>query len=236
LSAIFVFSRLYLQQNLTGEDDLMKNRWFSCLLLALLLAVSNLAVAAGYEVRPGIEISFEPLALPWQVSKEPPDFLIQKRAAHLHAAQLEAARKAGIDSPEEAARQMLKAEELFLFNPESGAHLTIDFSPLREGEAPPRAGTLKASASYAAEDLKDEDGIEGAKSKIGKIRIKGTKAAYRVDADFLMHGTATRFIGVITFARDHWIYLYYTGPHPGLEDLAVVSRFLEGFSIAPGKN
>jgi len=228
----------------------MKNRWFSCLLLALLLAVSNMAVAAGYEVRPGIEISFEPLSLPWQVSKEPPDFLIQERAAHLHAAQLQAARKAGIDSPEEAARQMLKAanstgatlhfrlrqnKELFLFNPESGAHLMIDFSPFREGEAPPRVGTLKTSASYAAEDLKGEEGIEGAKSKIGKIRIKGTKAAYRVDADFLMHGNATRFIGVITFARDHWIYIYYTGPHPGLEDMAVVEQIFKSFSIAQEK-
>jgi hypothetical protein len=95
---------------------------------------------------------------------------------------------------------------------------------------------LQSSARYAAEGLQDEEGIEDANSKVGKTRISGVKAVYRVDADFLMHGQATRFIGVITFARDHWIYLYYTGPHPGLEDLAVVSRFLEGFSIAPGKN
>jgi hypothetical protein len=50
-----------------------------------------------------------------------------------------------------------------------------------------------------------------------------------------MHGEATRFIGVITFARNNWIYLYYTGPYPGLEDLAVVDQILEGFSIAQKK-
>lgn len=214
----------------------MKNRWFSCLLLAFLLAVPNLAVAAAYEVQPGIEISFAPLPSPWQVSKEPPDFLVKESAAHISPAQLAAARKAGIDSLEEAARQMLKANELFICNPQSGAHVKIDFSPLREGESPPSAGALKASARYAAEGLQDEEGIEAAKSKVGKTRITGAKAASRVDADFLMHGQATRFIGVITFARDHWVYLYYTGPHPGPEDLAVADQILESFSIAPGKN
>ena len=214
----------------------MKNRWFSCLLLVLLLAVPNLAAAAGYEVQPGIEISFTPLPPPWQVSKEPPDSLVKESAVHINPGQLAAARKAGIDSPEEAARQMLKANELFVFNPQSGAHLKIDFSPLRDGEVPPSAGALQSSARYAAEGLRDEEGIEDAKSKVGKTRITGAKAAYRVDADFLMHGVATRFIGVITFARNHWVYLYYTGPHPGPEDLAVVSRIFESFSIAPGQN
>ena len=213
----------------------MKNRWFSCLLLALLLAVPNLAAAAGYEVQPGIEISFAPLPTPWQVSKEPPDFLVKESAAHINPAQLAAARKAGIDNPEETARQMLKANELFLFNPQSGAHLKIDFSPLREGEAPPSARALQSSARYAAEGLQDEEGIEAVNSKVGKTRITGADAAYRVDADFLMHGKATRFIGVITFARNHWIYLYYTGPQPGPEDLMVVNQIFKSFSIAPWK-
>lgn len=213
----------------------MKKRWLGCMLIALSLAVSNLATASGYEVQPGIEISFAPLPPPWQVSKEPPDFLVNESAAHISPAQLAAARKAGIDSPEEAARQMLKANELFICTPESGAHVKIDFSPLREGESPPSARALKASARYAAEGLLDEEGIEDAKSKVGKTRITVADAAYRVDADFLMHGQATRFIGVITFARNHWVYLYYTGPYPGLEDLAVVNRILESFSIVPGK-
>lgn len=212
----------------------MKNHWFACLMIVLLLAVSNLAVAAGYEVLPGIEVSFATPSSPWQVSKEPPDFLVKEQAAHLHAPQLKAARKAGIE-PEEAARQILKTNELFLFNPQNGAHLKIDFSPLREGEVPPRAKTLQASARYAAEGLQDEEGVEAAKSRVGKTRITGAKAAFRVDADFLMHGQATRFIGVITSARNNWIYLYYTGPYPGLEDLAVVDQILESFSIAPGK-
>jgi len=214
----------------------MKNRWLGGLLVVLLLAVSNLALAAGYEVQPGIEISFAPLPPPWQVSNEPPDSLVKESTAHINPAQLAAARKAGIDSPEEAARQMLKANELFLYNPQSGAHLKIDFSPLREGESPPSARALKSSARYAAEGLQDEEGIEAAKSKVGKTRITGAKAACRVDADFMMHGVATRFIGVITFARNHWLYLYYTGPYPGLEDLVVVNRILESFSIAPGQN
>lgn len=213
----------------------MKKRWLGCLLIVMLLAVSNLAAAVGYEVRPGIEISFTTPPSPWQVSKEPPDVLAKESAEHISPAQLAAARKAGIDSPEEAARQMLKANELFLINPQSGAHLKIDFSPLREGESPPSARALKASARYAAEGLQDEEGIEAVNSKVGKTRITGAKAAYRVDADFLRHGQPTQFIGVITFARGHWIYLYYTGAHPEPEDLAVVDQIFKSFSIVPGK-
>lgn len=211
----------------------MKNRWL--MLIVLVLAVPATTLAAGYEVRPGVEISFATPPSPWQVGKEPPDFLVKEHGAHINPAQLAAARKAGIDSPEEAARQRLKTNELFIFNPQSGAHLEIDLSPLREGEDPPSAGTLQASARYAAEGLEGEEGIEAAKSKVGKTRITGGKAAYRVDADFLKHGQATRFIGVITFALDHWVYLYYTGPQPGLEDLAVVNQVLDSFSIAPGE-
>ena len=211
----------------------MKNYLWLILLLGFMLTSGTaLALTSSHEVRDGIEIGFTTPPVPWQVSKEPPDFLIQERAAHLHPPQLEAARKAGIDSPAEAARQMLKADELFLYNPKSGAHLIIDFSPLREGEKPPKARTLKTSARYAGEDLKGEEGVTDVSSRVSKARISGAKAAYRVDADFRSHGEATRFVGIITFALNHWVYLYYTGPQPGPEDLAVANQILESLTIA----
>lgn len=207
----------------------MKIRWL--MLVTLLLAVPASALAVSFEVRPGIEISFVAPPAPWQVSQEPPEFLVKEHSAHINPNQLAAAQKAGIDSPEGAARQMLKANELFIFNPQSGAHLEVDFSPLREGESPPSAGALKNSARYAAEGLEDEKGIEAASSRVGKTKVNGVNAAYRIDAEFLKHGIATQFIGVIGFAQNHWVYLYFTGPQSGADDLAAVNQVLDSFSI-----
>lgn len=210
----------------------MKYRWFGFFLLALSLAVAGPAVAAVSEVRPGILVNFSDLPSTWQMSTEPPEILVRQSAAHISPGQLAAARKTGIDNPEDAARQMLKGNELFLYNPHSGAHVKVDFSPLRIDEAPPRARTLKASAHYAAESLQGEEGIEGATSKVGKARLAGVKAAYRIDAEYRMHGEPTRFIGIVSFAHDHWIYLYYTGPNPGLEDLKIANAVFESFLVS----
>jgi len=213
----------------------MKYRCLGFFLLVMSLAAAGPAMAAVFEVRPGILVNFSDLPSPWQISEEPPEALIRQSAGHISPGQLTAARKAGIDSPEEAARQMLKGNELFLYNPQSGAHVKVDFSPLRKDEAPPRARVLKASARFAAEGLQSEEGIEGATSKVGKARLTGAKAAYRLDAEYRMHGEPTRFIGIVSFAHDHWVYIYYTGPNPGLEDLKVANSVFESFSIAPAK-
>ena len=135
----------------------MKYRWLGFFLMAISLAAAGPAMAAVFEVRPGILVNFSDLPSTWQISAEPPESLVRQGAGHIRPAQLAAARKAGIDSPEEAARQMLKGNELFLYNPQSGAHVKVDFSPLRKDEDPPRARVLKASARFAAEGLQNEE-------------------------------------------------------------------------------
>ncbi len=205
--------------------------WVGCFVLLCLAPLA--AAAATWEVRPGVEIELPALPQPWQVSEEPPEFLVEERAAQLHEPQLAAARRAGIDSPAEAARQMLRANELFVFNPDSGAHLEIDFSPLKGEDKAPTARALKNSARYAAEGLQSEEGIEAVETKVGKTAIVGAEAAYRIDAEFISHGEAKHFVGVITFARNHWIYLYFTGPRSNPQDLATIDALFRKMNLAP---
>ena len=207
-------------------------RWIKGLLIILLLSGANFALAASYEVRPGVEVNFSPPPSHWQISKEPPDFLIEEHTGHLGPEQLDAARQAGLNTAEDAVRRMLSGNDLYLYNPQNGAHLIIDFSPLREGEVAPRARTLKTSARYAAEGLGDEEGFEAVNSRVGKTRIAGARHAYRIDADFLKHGEPTSFIGIVTFALDHWVYLYYTGPQSAVVDSKVINEVLGSFRIA----
>lgn len=199
--------------------------------LVLLLATPNMVLAGKYEVQPGVEISFTDPASSWQVSTEPPSFLVDERAAHLHPPQLEAARKVGLMTPEAAARRMLQDNELFLFNAQTRSHIEVDFSPLKQGEKPASKRALRASARYASEELYGEEGLKDTKANSKKTKIDGAKAAYRVDATYLKHGQPTRFIGVITFAHNNWIYLYYTGPQDAVEDHVTVNQWFKGLKI-----
>lgn len=204
-----------------------------CLLFAAILLLSaSISSAASFEVRPGVQISFNELPAPWQISQQAPDFLVRERATGLHPPQLEAARKAGLDTPEAAARQMLKSSELFLFNVANGSYLEIDFSPLKQNEKAPSSRSLKASAKYTSEEFEHEEGIESASGSYRKTSLAGAASAYRADANFRKRGKDFRFVGVISYAQNHWIYLYYTGPQAAADDLTVAESVLKSFNIS----
>lgn len=201
-------------------------------LMILLLFFTTPALAGSYEVRPGLNVRFADLPSPWQVSRDAPDFLVRERATGLHPPQLEAARKAGLDTPEAAARQMLKKSELFLFNAQNGSYLEIDFSPLKDEEKAPSKRALRASARYTSQEFEHEEGIESASGSYRKTALAGAETAYRVDVEFRKHGRDLRFVGVISYAADHWIYLYYTGLQAAADDLAVTEQLLASFRIS----
>lgn len=211
----------------------MKNfQWIVLGMLVLMSATPGVLLAGDYEVRPGIEISFNDPPSPWQVSTEPPTFLVIERAAHLHPPQLEAARKVGLITPEEAARKMLMGNELFLFNPQTRSHIEVDFSPLKQGDKSASSRAVRSSARYAADELKNEEGLKETKVEFKETGVAGAATAYKVDATFIKDGQPTRFIGLITFAHNNWIYLYYTGPQDATEDHTIVTQWLEGLTIS----
>lgn len=209
-----------------------KDRLLLAVLLFFWLAFPSALLASSYEIVPGVELSFTDPPSPWEISTEPPEFLTRERAASLHPQQLAAARKAGFKTPEAAARKMLLDNELFLFNPKTLGHIEVDFSPLKQGENQATAKSLEISARYTAEELYAEEGLEDVKASPSKVNIKGAAAAFRVDAHYRKLDQPTQFIGVITFAREHWIYLYYTGPQGTDEDRAMVNHWLESVKIA----
>lgn len=206
----------------------MKNVWFWTIAGLLL---GGHAFATEVQITDALGIRFKQPPKHWQVSSEPPAFLLEQHAAHITPDKLRAAAKSGINTPEELAKAMLKGNDLYVFNPVTGAHLDIDFSPLKAGEEPPAASTLKASARFAAESLMDEEGIKGAKSKVSGRTLSDGQRAYQITAEFAKHGLPTRFVGVITYAHRNWIYLYYTGPHWSLDDLSVAAGIIDSFQV-----
>ncbi|HKI51173.1 MAG TPA: hypothetical protein VJ995_03800, partial [Geothermobacteraceae bacterium] len=129
-------------------------------LLRLLLSVFALCASAVATSAATLTVS-EHLALEyqqpqgWQATFSAPEFLVRQTTEHL-ARHL---REAGKPVPEELEHQVRKRlanNELFLYNPQTRAHLDIDFSEINADDDPPLKESLAKSARYAKEELSQE--------------------------------------------------------------------------------
>lgn len=204
--------------------------------VTLLLFVPWSAYGATYEVVPGTYLTLVLPADHWQVSAVPPDFLVEDMAGHLSEEMLRTARAAGMDDPLEVARKNLSINELFVVNPETGAWLAVDFSPLREGESAPNRRTVARSAQFAGQSLQGEEGLSELTYSTKRVRLPGARHAHRLDAEFEKHGTPIRFIGIVGFADPHWIFLYYTDYQEDAQDMVDMEAILKSVRLQSSAN
>lgn len=202
-------------------------------LLAVLLFTCQPLSAETVRIQPDLTIELDLPGEEWKLSRQAPLFLEESTAEHLEH-ELEAAGKR-VDSAklQELAARRLSANEAFVYNPATGAVLTIDFSPLRDGESTPGRRALAASARYAAEGLADEEGFAEVTQQTAKIEVAGARYAYRIDARYRHHGEPTKFVGIVGFVSPYWFYLYYTDPLKDPRDAAAMDRVLKSLVVAP---
>lgn len=206
------------------------------MIVFLLTGAASLS-AETITVVPGVALELNLPGQRWEMSRQAPGFLLRETAEHLEHELAAQGKQVDAESLREAADRRLAANELFVFNPESGAVLTIDFSPLKENEKAPGHRTVAASARYAGESLASEEGIEGAESRVDKVRISGADSAYRVRASYRQHGEPTKFTGIIGFIDPYWFFLYYTDPLRDPEDGKEMERMMETLVLKPaGRN
>lgn len=181
-----------------------------CLSLLFLFTLPLSLPAETLELVPGLALQVELPGARWSISREAPSFLVEETAEHLEHELLAQGKKVDPAALEAAARKRLAANEAYIVNTASRAYLSIDFSPLREGERAPSKKAVAASAKYAGEGLVDEEGATEVSQKSDRTELEGAEAAYRVDASFRMHGEPRKFIGIVGFRAPYWFYLYYT--------------------------
>lgn len=175
------------------------------------------------------------LTLPtgWTLPQEPPAEIIEEMAEHLgHDAEA----KGHHPSKEELtsmARKRLAANEAIVFHQATGAHLTIDFSPLHDDESPPGATTVKTSAEYALQSLETEEGVSKFTGSQHDIRIAGAKHASRIDASYMHHEEVVDFTGVVGYAAENWFFLYFTNPGRDKKVHQEFETMLGGLKIVP---
>lgn len=204
-------------------------RFFFLLFAVVFFPLS--AYSQSYQITPDLILEFELPSSRWQTAETAPRFLIVERARHIHDNMMKRFKQRGIESKEEAAEIQLKANELFIFNQQTGSYLEIDFSPLKKDDKAPSKKSIALSAKYTGEELEHEEGLSKVKQKSHKVHIEGSKYAYRVDAEFVKHGEAKRFIGLIGFVDKSWFYIYYTAPADSTQDTFEVEELLNSIII-----
>ena len=198
------------------------------LLFALVLWLVPAGVfAERIDLVPGLALEFSLPSQRWELSLQPPAFLVGQMLRHAEPAMLERAAARGL-SAEEAVRLQLGANEAFVANPQTGSFLLVDFSPLGEGEAPPRRKHVKRSARLAGESLSGEEGYSALDYEVDRVEIEGARSAYRIRAGYRRHGEPQAFTGIVGHAAGGWFYLYYTDLLAEAADAAEMARLLEG--------
>jgi len=212
-------------------------RILNCVIAALFLGLGAVSVSASeresYSIGEGLSISFSLPGSQWQVSARAPEMLVRDTVAHVRYHFEEDGRDVPPDL-EMKVRQRLAGNELFVFNPSSGAHLDVDFSASAAGEAPPSEEAIAGSARAAAAELGQEKDLSDVRSHYGAAPLSGTGVSYRVDATYLKDGEPRTFIGYIAAVRTGWLFLYYTDKQENPRDLDEIEKLFENIRVVDG--
>jgi len=199
------------------------------LMLGILLAEATCLAAETFPVAPGLKLEVNLPGQKWQISRQAPEFLFLETVEDLKHEP--AAPGKEIETLKGLARLRLGANELFIFNPDSGAVLTIDFSPLRGDEKAPEERTVASSARYAGESLESEEGVEGVETKTDKVHVPGADFAHRIQASYRQRGKPVKFTGIVGFVDPYWFYLYFKDPLRNPGDAEDMRRILDSLVL-----
>ncbi len=216
----------------------MRCQLLVCILLAGLLLMSCAVPPAPetqLKVAPGLAVGFNLPQGPWKVASKAPEFLVEAMTEHIAHDLEEEGKPADRASIEAVVGKRLAANEYFIFNPGSGAHMEIDFSPLGPDEAPPSCGSVADSARYAGESLGSEEGIAGLTQQVERVRIHEADCAYGLQASFKKHDVPTRFYGLIGFVDRSWFFIYYTDSGRDQLDYPQAMEILRSVQVIPAK-
>lgn len=190
--------------------------------------------AQRLQIQPDLKLGLPKLGPNWVVSQEVPEALVAETAEHLqHELEAQCKQVPAVKLLEQT-RKRLAASELFIYNPRTGATMTVDFSPLKANESNPGRRTIAQSAEYAAQGLEEEEGLSNVTHSTTQTSMLGLQYAYRIDANFQKHGAATRFLGVVGFTAPYWCYFYYTDPLQDPQDFSEISSLLQAMVVYSG--
>ncbi|HKJ05405.1 MAG TPA: hypothetical protein VJ974_07410 [Geopsychrobacteraceae bacterium] len=167
----------------------------------------------------------------WVSDLEPPQALVDIMAEHIGHDAAQKGRHPSQGELQQLARKRFAENEALLFNPESHAFLSLDFSPLRQGERAPSHKSIKLSARYAGESLSNEEGVSDLTTTESDIEIDGAWYSHRFDATYKHHDNPISFTGIVGFASPYWFYFYYTDYLRDSRDREALEKIIRSLKI-----
>ncbi|MFK5927077.1 MAG: hypothetical protein QM483_10645 [Desulfuromusa sp.] len=165
----------------------------------------------------------------WTISKMAPAFLIEERV-HLRGNDL-AKQGGNINKKDllELVTRQLQNEELFIYNDQSHAYLTIDLVKLKKGGKAPNAKIIRQSAIYGLQSLESEEGVTDVDSSVNNILLAGVDLATMYSAHYRQRDSPVEFRGIIGFQNGYWLFLYYTDLLRDSKDLPQIEQLLQSW-------
>lgn len=197
--------------------------------LLVLFATSPL-FAETVDISDSLRVHFE-LPSGWVSNLEPPQFLVDKMAEHIKHDAAKKQRYPSKEQLQQAALKRFKSNEALLYNPDSEAFMSLDFSSLGQGDKAPSHKSIKLSTRYAGESLSNEGGVTELTTDNTNIDIQGSWYAHRFDASYKQHGRPMAFTGVVGFVSPYWFYFYYTDYLKNEQDRVSVEKILKSVRV-----
>lgn len=200
----------------------------------LLLLQPHPLWAETIQVNPQIFLTINLPSSKWVLSRQAPAFFVEQTRNLVKEDMLALGKDASPQRVQEFTRQRLEANEAYVFNPASGAILTIDFSPLRPGEEAPLSKDVSTSSRFALESLQNEKGVRLVQKSSGKTDVKGARLAYRIEARYVRGEQAKEFIGIVGYLRPCWFFFYYNDSLKDPGDLGGMKKILRSIVLKRG--
>jgi TPR repeat protein len=185
----------------------------------------------AFTITPELQLQMKIPEGQWSVSLKAPQFLVDEAIADVKKDLEEAGRSASDDEIAARVAKMLSSNELYVYKPDGKAALQIDFSALDDGENVPSKKTVKASANAAGESMASESDVSNSQYRVTETQIKGVDTAYRLDLDFKADGEPRKFIGLIGFTENNWVFFYYTDRLANAEDYGQMETILATLEV-----
>lgn len=189
-----------------------------------------MAQAATYDIYPKVAISIPDLPAVWKVTDKAPMDLVEHIAEHIQEEMAHAGKKLSDEQALKMAKKRLEAEELFLFNPKTEAHVTISIDAMGADEKAPTQADVKLSANYAASGV-GEEGWENLKVRYISQKVPGADVAQRFEIDFTHEGEKGQFVGLVGFSNPFWFWVYATDHGGNPADKQTINAIVDGFKV-----
>ncbi len=209
-----------------------------CLVLLLLAAP---VCAQQHRLADDLVLMFATVPAGWQLVDEPPAVAVRAMVDDMRLDAAQNGRKVDEEALEQTALRYVRANELWLVRPETGAFVMIDISPLNDDEAAPDYETLRASALHALAGI-EEHAAEPAQVdwQLRSRRVSGLRAAVELQASYRALGPDNdpararprRFLGLIGFAAPYWVYLYANDPQTDPADAVTLRAWFDQVGFA----